>query len=522
MFTTNWTRRKLARWLGGALVWGCILGAALIARPAEGKASPKKSAVVVVQATSACAVADRGYAASRAKWTQRSLLEGGITAALVGDGALARDLAGRQLALLVTCQQPTAGQLAALNAFRARGGKIAVLQSYSPALAAFMGVAGPQAVPSRTLPVSVMPAKGGWWSVNIFTSDDEEDAKIRCLLTLVDQSVPKSGAVARWEAKRQARLAAARAKAQALPPRPGEIHAVWDHTGEGLYPGDWPRTLRILRTNGVTDLFVNVAGAGFAHYPSKVLPASTVVAARGDQLAACLAAARGTGVRVHAWVLCFNATRGSSARLAVLGKQGGRLKDAAGRLTPYLDPSNANVRWMLLTAIDELAVRYPTLAGVHLDFVRWYEKAAGKPKNPARSVETFVESARARLRAKGPRMWLTAAVFPKHPSCVASVGQDWERWLARGLVDYVVPMNYFENAKTCAAVVAHQGRAPAQASRVISGIGVTTNESRLGAGQVVDQIAAARRAGLAGVALFDLDRTLALQILPLLHLGAFR
>jgi len=496
------------------------------------KGAPKKSPIVVVQAVTACAVADRAYAASQAKWVKRWLAEGGIKSDLVGDGALTKDLAGRQLAYLATCQAPTAAQLAALNAFRARGGKVAVLQSYSPALAASMG--GSRFVATgadgkrfiapavRTQPLSLAPVAGGWWCANLFTSDDEEKLKIRMLLSVADAALGGVSRVAAWDAKCRAQVAAYRAKAQAQVPRAGEIHAVWDHTGEGLYPGDWSRTLRILKANGVTDLFVNVAGAGFAHYPSKVLPASSVCAARGDQLAACLAAARGMGVRVHAWVLCFNATRGSSARLAQLEKQGGRLKDPAGRSTPYLDPSNANVRWMLFSVFDELAAKYPALAGVQLDFVRWYEKAAGKPKRPATSVESFVAEVRNRLRKRNPRLWLTAAVFPKHPSCVASVGQDWESWLAKGLVDYVVPMNYFEDLKSCAAMTARQGRAPVQARRVISGIGVSANESRLNASQVIDQINAARRAGLAGVALFDLDRTLANQILPLLRLGLFR
>ena len=37
--------------------------------------------------------------------------------------------------------------------------------------------------------------------------------------------------------------------------------------------------------------------------------------------------------------------------------------------------------------------------------------------------------------------------------------------------------------------------------------------------KVIDQINVARRAGLAGVAFFDLDYTLAAEILPVLRLG---
>jgi hypothetical protein len=51
-------------------------------------------------------------------------------------------------------------------------------------------------------------------------------------------------------------------------PQKGEIRAIWDHSGMGLYPGDWPRTCRLLKDAGFSDLYVNVAGPGFAHYAS--------------------------------------------------------------------------------------------------------------------------------------------------------------------------------------------------------------------------------------------------------------
>ena len=195
----------------------------------------------------------------------------------------------------------------------ARGGLIAVLQSYSPELAALMGMPPPAPTANRTHPAAATPVRGGWWSSNVFRADGDEDAKSRVLLAMADAAVSGSWNAAAWEARRTARFAAECDYGRRQMPRPGEIHAVWDHTGQGLHPGDWPRTLRLLWVHGVTDLFVNAAGAGFAHYPSRVLPRSEICARDGDQLSACLAAARGTGIRIHAWMLCFNATRGSPA-----------------------------------------------------------------------------------------------------------------------------------------------------------------------------------------------------------------
>ncbi len=497
-----------------------ILSALFLCGVAWAKPAPRAK-IAVVKAVTACTVADRGYAASLADRTVRWLADGGVKADLVDDRALEKSLTGRRLAYLVVCQKPTAGHQRALARFRARGGKIAVLQSYSPELAVFMGVPVQKKALPRTVPAKATTVPSGWWSPNVFSADGTEETKACLLLGMAGTAVPGTWNAAKWEARRKARVAAEQDYGRRQCPRPGEIHAVWDHTGQGLYPGNWPRTMRLLKANGVTDLFVNVAGAGFAHYPSGVLPQSQICVSSGDQLAACLAAARGTGVRVHAWILCFSATRSSPAQLTSFMKRGWRLKDKSGRLTEYLNPTNPQLRWHLISAIDEVVRKY-AVSGVHLDFVRWYEGAAAKPRNPAAAIDSFVGTVRTRVKARRPRLWLTAAVLPSHPSCVSSVGQDWKGWIDRGLVDYVVPMNYFEDRAKYAAVVARQADTRTRARRIISGIGVTANESVLTPVQVIDQINAARRAGVVGVALFDLDRTLEERVLPVLRLGLFR
>ena len=293
-----------------------------------------------------------------------------------------------------------------------------------------------------------------------------------------------------------------------------EIHAVWDHSGRGLYPGNWPKTVQVLREARVTDLFVNVAGAGFAHYPSAVLPRSKTFETEGDQLARCLAAARGTGIRVHAWILCFSATRGTPDRLEAFRKRGWRLKTPQGKLTEYLDPANPAVRAYVLSAVDEIQSRYG-VSGIHLDFVRWGDTAQ-KPKNATACVSQFV--AEARRHVKRPK-WLTAAVYGKYPNCINTVGQDWDSWLNMNVVDYVVPMDYTEDNAKFVSLLAQHAAVRTHANRTIAGIGVTANESRLDARKVIDQISLTRRYGLAGVSLFDLDTTLEKQILPYLRLG---
>ena len=297
-----------------------------------------------------------------------------------------------------------------------------------------------------------------------------------------------------------------------------EIHAVWDHSGRGLYPGNWPRTVQVLRQANVTDLFVNVAGPDFAHYASAVqLPRSKVFSDHGDQLAACLRAAQGTGIRVHAWIICFNATRGVPKSLETFRRRGWRKLDENGALTTYLDVSNPTVRAYVLSIVDDINLRY-AVSGIHLDFVRWGHSVA-KPADATSPVTQFV--AEARRRVKRPR-WLTAAVYGKYPRCIDTVGQDWVKWLNFDLVDYVVPMDYTESMTQFESFLRQHSTPSKNARRTIAGIGVTANESKLSAAQVAEQVRLARKYGLAGQALFDLDKTLELGVLPALRKGVWQ
>jgi len=55
-----------------------------------------------------------------------------------------------------------------------------------------------------------------------------------------------------------------------------------------------------------------------------------------------------------------------------------------------------------------------------------------------------------------------------------------------------------------------------EAKRVMLGIGVTAKESRLDAFQVIDQIKATRDRKTGGVILFDLNRTVEKDVLPVM------
>ena len=333
-------------------------------------------------------------------------------------------------------------------------------------------------------------------------------------------------------------------------PRSGEIRAVWDHSGMGLYPGDWNRTCQMLKENGISDLFLCVGGAGFSHYRSSVLPPSRIYQEQGDQLAACLAAARPRGLRVHAWLFCFCTELCTEDRLAIFRNKGWLLTGEDGRERRWLDPAAPEVRALLVQAARELATRY-NVDGIHLDFVRYpdfigslgptvrkrFEAATGRKgldwpadvkTGPLRQdfmrwrcdrVSDLVSDVRNMLRREGQEKLLTAAVYGKYPSCADAVGQDWEAWLRTGDVDYLLPMDYTEDPAKFAELVGNQTRARWLRKHMLPGIGVTAAESRLGPAQVIDQIRIVRDADCPGFALFTLDTYIEQDIFPVLRVG---
>ena len=526
-------------------------------------AAPEQPAKVAVLAH------DPGYYTSLAKHIQRWLKGHDIASTLATPAECAAALKSAKIAFLVGYAEPSDAEVRQLSSFVKGGGKLVVFHTASPALADLMGVKvlGYKTAPypgswsrmdfdvssvsgcprsilqTSTVLQRAVPVKGrsytmanwinrkgkatgdaawiktdtGFWMTHVLLADGDEMYKAQLLAAIcgnIDKSLWNAEIFA---AKESERISALRSIALRQKPRKGEIHAVWDHSGCGLYPGDWKRTINLLKASNVTDLFVNVAGAGFAHYESSVLPRSKTFAQEGDQLAQCIAAAKGSGIRVHAWILCFTATRSTPDRLEEFRKKGWRLKDRDGKLTEYLDPSNAEVRAHLLDAISEMRSKYK-VDGIHLDFVRWYERSV-KPDDATGVITRFVSEARRRVKRP---CWLTTAVLGKYPACIASVGQDWDSWLAANLVDYVVPMDYTESLPQFESFVRQHATVSSHARRTIAGIGVTANESRLDAKGVIDQINISRRYGLAGNALFDLDVTLEKQILPYLRLGNWK
>lgn len=356
-----------------------------------------------------------------------------------------------------------------------------------------------------------------------------------------------------WAAAASQQRLLMRADAMLQPSRPGEFVGIWDHDGTGWTPGDWPSTAKTLADLGVTAVFANVAWGGCAHFPSKSVPPSATCRLYGDQIAAARAATKAYRLQLHAWVVLWKLDGAPPEFVARMRKEKRMLLDADGKETGWLDPHDLRNRQLMKDLIAEIAQKYPTLDGIHLDYVRLpgaragltdaartrFEAATGKKvaKWPAdvlasgpraaewrswrtRDITRFVEDVRARLARVAPGMKLSAAVYGTTDTPDGgSIGQFWPPWLEQNLVDFVTPMNYTESEPEFEKLVRRQTALKNAKNKIYPGIGATAIESRLDAPQVARQILLARRYACPGFVLFSLGATTRDEILPALRAG---
>jgi len=318
-----------------------------------------------------------------------------------------------------------------------------------------------------------------------------------------------------------------------------------------------------------TDLFVQVFRGGRAWYASEIADAApyrTIVATTGvDTLELLIDRAHESGLRVHAWVNVLSLARNRTApvlealgRDAVLVDRRGRsLLDypdfdvpkpdrqwyRMGTTGLYLDPGAPGVREHLVATFAELLARYPTLDGLHLDYIRHpavlpltpgsrfgvgldfgygaatrasfeLETELRAPTGDAMvnlsrweawrrdQVSELVDEIASRSRQLIPEIEMSAAVIYYADRAYLTLAQDWLRWLEDGSLDFAVPMIYTLDDRLL-RYQAERFANPRETDRIWAGLGTWLFASR--PERAVKQLTIVGRAGLRHHALFSYD-----------------
>ena len=331
-----------------------------------------------------------------------------------------------------------------------------------------------------------------------------------------------------------------------------EGRAVWNHSGLGAYPGDWDRSAKELAEAGVNMIFPNMAWAGVAHYPSKILPQSETFSRYGDQLAECVSAAREHGLQVHVWKITWNLAGAPTEFIEKMRKAGRTQVSATGELLNWLCPSQPENVQLEVESVLEIVTNYD-VDGIQLDYIRYPGShacyceecrkrfiratrrqidewpAAVLPKTGTYSdayiawrtqqITRLVRLLHKRVRAAKPNLKISAAVFGGYPACVTSIGQDWIAWAKAGYIDFVCPMNYTADSGYFTELLTNQLALMPKEVAVYTGIGATASNSLLTPDAVVEQIYLSRNLGASGWTIFDYSVNISEAVLPALRMG---
>lgn len=336
------------------------------------------------------------------------------------------------------------------------------------------------------------------------------------------------------------------------------------------------------RSAGITDIYAQVYRSGRSWYPTTLADDTPSRRAGRDPLAYLLQIASGKGkekrpIRIHAWINAFSLARNRKAPIIAELGEDAVLKDQFGRSlleypedgrpvwakgfalgTPsiFLDPAHIGVRRRFVDIAAELLERYPMLAGIHLDFIRYpyalpispgsrfsprldfgygeksvarFHSETGRkaPRDKTivsssdyqawddwrrRQVTEMVREVYGAVKAFRPRAELSAAVLPWTERAYLTSFQDWRGWLQEGILDKAVVMNYTRDltlssriSKSVATASAFSpDRSSDRKKLIIIGLGAwlfTSNPQGLW-----EEWHEARQSGADGVAFFSYDQ----------------
>ncbi len=265
----------------------------------------------------------------------------------------------------------------------------------------------------------------------------------------------------------------------------------------------------------------------------------------------CIDAAHAQGLEVHVWKVNWNLERAPQDFIDAMRAAERTQVSAYGAPKDWLCPSHPDNHALERDSMLEVLDGYP-IEGLHFDYIRYpgpdycycngcrtrFEnetghtvthwpadvRAGGPLEDPfldwrRLQITELVEAVYHAAKARDPEVKLSAAVYGDYDNAFGSVGQDWVDWIDRGIIDALFPMDTTRDLDEFRQLVSEQLAYAAGRIPIYPGIGVRNDRTQLSPDEVIAQILATRDAGTGGYILFQLDKDLALDTLPVLGLG---
>jgi len=264
-------------------------------------------------------------------------------------------------------------------------------------------------------------------------------------------------------------------------------------------PEEFSRLINTLEEHKITDVYLQIYRRGKAWYPSEVAdrsPYQDNANINFYPIPRLLEFCEKNNIRVHAWINALRLGEDSNLPFLKLAGPEAVLVDGSGRSlldtngqgvegckpdTPgiWLDPTHVEVQNHLVAVIRELKDHYPSLAGIHFDYLRYPHPVKGSASEKLPYCKQFlgaeyfrkIKSSRGALRSQvlvqsdvlpiqdggieqlldrirevvdreAPHLELSSAVLPDPELAKRNARQDWAGWLENGQLDSVVSMNY--------------------------------------------------------------------------------
>jgi uncharacterized lipoprotein YddW (UPF0748 family) len=210
----------------------------------------------------------------------------------------------------------------------------------------------------------------------------------------------------------------------------------------------------------------------------------------------------------------------------------------------YLSPTHPDVNSYLLSVNSEIIENYK-IDGIHLDYIRFQDEVYGynregmaafeniyniNPRDIVRGIistrfgwsKEFVDSMYVawdqfrldavtelvnniyeKIQKSSQNISLSAAVKPNLVEARFRWYQDWGRWVQEGMIDFVVPMNYFKEIRDYnnSVQIMKANLEPEDLKLVIMGVSTYNQDAQSAA----DKILLARLNGFNGVSIFSYD-----------------